>query len=147
VTSGDTRLLDVLASVWRALSRELADRLAEEKTTVDQWRVLRLLADSGEGTAPSELAERARIAAPSLTRLVDTLVDRALVYRRPSAVDGRRIDVHLSDAGRALLDRLTAIVAAHEAALADRVGADVLRDALAVLDRLDDRLSLDPASR
>ncbi|GAA1962119.1 MarR family winged helix-turn-helix transcriptional regulator [Catenulispora subtropica] len=138
MTGSQDRLVSVLTSAQRTLSKELAERLAAEQVTVDQWRVLRLLGhpDAADGTATSELAERTQIAAPSLTRLLDGLVDRALVYRKQSLHDGRRIDLHLSDPGRRLLTRLEAIVEAHEQVLARRLGTNGLSDAIAILQRL-----------
>nr|AHB38500.1 MarR-like transcriptional regulator [Goodfellowiella coeruleoviolacea] len=109
----EPRLVDLLTAAQRVLWRELGERLAEENVGVEQWRVLRALAEA-EGMSMRELAERVQVPAPSLTRLVDSLVDQARVYRRQSVHDGRRIDVHLSATGRELLDRLEAIAAAHE---------------------------------
>ena len=110
------RLLDLLTSAQRLVWRELAERFAEEGAGVEQWRVMRALAGT-EGTTMGALAEQLQVPPASLTRLVDGLVDDALVYRRPSSTDRRRIVAHLSDRGAALLERLEAIAAAHEAAL------------------------------
>ncbi|PPK92484.1 DNA-binding MarR family transcriptional regulator [Kineococcus xinjiangensis] len=110
------RLLDLLTRAQRLAWRELAERFAEEGTGVEQWRVLRALAGT-DGTTMGHLAEQLQVPPASLTRLVDGLVDDALVYRRPSTTDRRRIVAHLSDRGAALLERLEAIAAAHEAAL------------------------------
>jgi DNA-binding MarR family transcriptional regulator len=63
------------------------------------------------------LAASLRIPAPSLTRLVDGLVDRSLVYRRQATEDRRRLTVHLARAGRARLATLDALVEAQESAL------------------------------
>ena len=128
------RLLDLLTGAQRLVWRELAERFAEEGVGVEQWRVLRALAGADGGTMGA-VAEQLQVPAASLTRLVDGLVDEALVYRRPSATDRRCIVVHLSDGGRALLARLDAIAAAHEAAITSAPGTELtaLRDALAAL--------------
>jgi DNA-binding MarR family transcriptional regulator len=128
-------LVDLLTSAQRVLSRELGERLADEDVSVEQWRVLRALAGV-DGTSMSELAERVQVPAPSLTRLVDSLVDRALVYRRQSVHDGRRIDVHLSVTGRELLLRLEAMAAAHEQNLVRRLGAEAFEDVVTCLEQL-----------
>lgn len=121
----------MLTSVQRMLSRDLADRLAEEDVSVEQWRVLRALS-AADGISMSELAGRVQMPAPSLTRLVDSLVDHARAYRRPSLHDGRRVDVHLSATGADLLTRLEAIAAAHERTLAP----DTVTAALRLLNQL-----------
>ena len=109
-------LVETLFLAQRRAVRGLAARLADDGSTLDQWRVLRAL-DDGEGHHMGELADSLQIAQPTLTRVVETLVDSAWVYRRPSLEDRRRVAVHLSRQGRVRLARLDAIVQAHEDAL------------------------------
>lgn len=111
-----TSLVETLVLAQRRAVRGLAARLADDGSTLDQWRVLRAL-DDGEGHLMGELADSLQIAQPTLTRVVEGLVDSALAYRRPSLEDRRRVAVHLSRQGRARLARLDAIVRAHEDAL------------------------------
>jgi DNA-binding MarR family transcriptional regulator len=109
------RLVDALSVALRLISRPLQETLErEEDVSLDQWRALRSLS-ADEGRTMGELSERLQIPAASLTRIVDALVDRALVFRHGSAVDRRRVEVLLSDAGAALLVRLEDIALAHEA--------------------------------
>jgi DNA-binding MarR family transcriptional regulator len=109
-------LVETLVLAQRRAVRGLAARLADDGCTLDQWRVLRAL-DDDEGHLMGELADSLQIAQPTLTRVVDGLVDSAWVYRRPSLEDRRRVAVHLSRQGRVRLGRLDAIVRAHEDAL------------------------------
>jgi DNA-binding MarR family transcriptional regulator len=115
-TEPDVPLVELLTLGQRRAVQGLAAALAEDGSTVDQWRVLRALAD-GEGHSMGELAESLVIAQPTLTRVTDSLADDGLVYRRQSRTDRRRVAVHLSRQGRARLARLDAVVAAHEQAL------------------------------
>jgi DNA-binding MarR family transcriptional regulator len=109
------RLVDTLSTALRMISRPLQEALErEESVSLDQWRTLRALSAS-EGRTMGELSERLQIPAASATRIVDGLVDRALVFRHGSAVDRRRVEVLLSEAGGALLARLEDIALAHEA--------------------------------
>ena len=112
-------LVERLTVAQRHASQGLARALAEDGVTVDQWRVLRVLAD-GEGHPMGQLAATLLVPQATLTRLVDSLTDGALVYRRQSEDDGRRVSVHLSRQGQARLVRLDAVVRAHEESL----GAD-----------------------
>jgi DNA-binding MarR family transcriptional regulator len=108
------RLVDTLSTALRMISRPLQETLErEEDVSLDQWRTLRALSAS-EGRTMGELSERLQIPAASVTRIVDGLVDRALVFRHGSAVDRRRVEVLLSEAGGALLVRLEDIAIAHE---------------------------------
>jgi DNA-binding MarR family transcriptional regulator len=109
-------IVETLVLAQRRAVRGLAARLADDGCTLDQWRVLRAL-DDDEGHVMGELADSLQIAQPTLTRVVDGLVDSAWVYRRPSLEDRRRVAVHLSRQGRVRLGRLDEIVRAHEDAL------------------------------
>jgi DNA-binding MarR family transcriptional regulator len=113
-----TSVVERLTRAQRYAAQGLSRLLAEDGCTLDQWRVLRALAD-GEGHLMGEVAAELLLAQPTLTRVVDGLVDRALVYRRASDADGRKVSVHLSRQGGTRLARLDAIAAAHETALRD----------------------------
>jgi DNA-binding MarR family transcriptional regulator len=112
-----TALVDRLTRAQRYAALGLSRALAEDGCSLDEWRVLRALGD-GEGHPMGQLAADLVVAQPTLTRLVDGLADGALVYRRASNDDGRRIAVHLARQGRVRLERLDALAAAHETALA-----------------------------
>ncbi|GAA1342378.1 MarR family transcriptional regulator [Catellatospora bangladeshensis] len=124
-------MVDLLTRTQRALVRDLGAVLEEEGVTVDQWRVLRALAD--EERAMGELAAALEIPHPTLTRLVDGLVDSAFLYRSQSGEDRRKVSVHVSDLGLAKLDRLESLAAAHERTLADRLGRGTVADLSALL--------------
>jgi DNA-binding MarR family transcriptional regulator len=116
VTASAVSFLEALTVAQREAARRVAAVLAPEGFTVEQWRILRALGD-GAGHAMGELAAALRIAGPTLTRLVDGLVDQSLVYRRQATEDRRRLSVHLARAGRTRLDLLDALVAAQEQAV------------------------------
>ena len=121
----EARLVDALTTAQRVLWRDLSERFADEGVTVEQWRVLRALA-LADGASMTELADVVQVPAPTLTRLVDALVDQAWAYRRPSGSDRRRIEAHLSDSGRDVLGRLEAIADAHERAVREGLGGPAL---------------------
>lgn len=99
-----------LAHLLTALEQEVSSRLASilnpEGCTVEQWRVLCLLAD-GQGHTMSEVARFAQVPAPTLTKLVDRLVAENLVYRRVDSEDRRRVRVFLTRRGDRLYSRLS----------------------------------------
>jgi DNA-binding MarR family transcriptional regulator len=118
-------LVDLLTWAQRTLTRGLGTLFDEEGATIDQWRLLRSL-NTTDGRPMGELATSLEIPHPTLTRLVDGLVDSAHLYRTQSSEDRRRVSVHLSTRGRHLLDRLEALASAHENALTHRLGPDVI---------------------
>ncbi len=113
-------LVDRLTLLQRQAARGLATVLSEDGCTLDQWRVLRALAD-GHGRPMGDLADAVQIPAATLTRVADGLADAGLVYRRQPDDDRRRVRVHLSRLGRSRLAGLEALVEAHESALRDSV--------------------------
>ncbi|MFJ5228863.1 MarR family winged helix-turn-helix transcriptional regulator [Kitasatospora sp. NPDC088391] len=121
-------LVELVALAHRRLTSGLAAALAEEDCTVDQWRVLRALAD-GQGRPMGELAQSLLIPQASLSRLVDALADAGLVHRRQGDRDRRRITAHLSRQGRTRLTRLDALAAAHDAAVRATCGLPAAPDA------------------
>ena len=78
--------------------------LADHDVTEQQWRVLRVLAEAGMLDA-SEVAEKAFILAPSLTRMLRSLEERGLISRHKDEADGRRVLLRLAPAGQAGLMR------------------------------------------
>jgi DNA-binding MarR family transcriptional regulator len=130
-----TELVDLLTRTQRALARDLGAALEEEGATVEQWRVLRALADADD-VSMGELAAIVEIPHPTLTRLVDALVDSAYLYRSHSARDRRRVSVHVSDLGRDKLKRLDALAEAHERTLIATHGRQTVQDLSALLSRL-----------
>ncbi|GAB7110855.1 hypothetical protein JCM4814A_91730 [Streptomyces phaeofaciens JCM 4814] len=92
-------LMRLLTRAERLAARRLQSALDEEGCSLDAWRVLALLSD-GTGHHMTAIAEAAFLPAPTLTKLVDQLVDQNLVHRRVDPLDRRRILVHLTPRGQ-----------------------------------------------
>jgi MarR family transcriptional regulator, organic hydroperoxide resistance regulator len=102
----------LLSRAERSVNRALAAALASEDVSVEQWRILQALAD-GRGHTMGDLAEAALMPHPTLTKAVDRLVERAVVYRGHDPADRRKVAVFLADRGSDLLGRLEAGIAEH----------------------------------
>lgn len=95
--------------------REVKDRaLGELDLQEKEYGTLHALAGRGNRAAPSDLAADLRMAPASITARVDALVRRGFVRRIPSSVDRRRIDVELTDTGRAYWRRAIGVVGDEE---------------------------------
>lgn len=92
-------LLYLLTRAERLAVRRVQSVLDEFECTVEAWRVLDLLSD-GQGHNMTALADHAFLPAPSLTKLMDQLVDQNLVYRRVDPADRRRVLAHLTPRGK-----------------------------------------------
>jgi MarR family transcriptional regulator, organic hydroperoxide resistance regulator len=130
----------LLAEAERQVNRGLAEALAGESVTVEQWRILQALSD-GLGHSMSELAAAVLMPSPTLTKAIDRLVDDALVYRRQDDTDRRRVAVFLSDQGRALAGRLDRRVRAHDRTLRAAYGDQRTERLMRELTRLKDVLA------
>lgn len=80
--------------------------LADYGLTEQQWRVLRALSSAAEPLEVSELAERAILLAPSLSRILAKLENDGLADRRSHQSDQRRSLIALSDEGAALVSAI-----------------------------------------
>jgi homoprotocatechuate degradation regulator HpaR len=80
--------------------------LARHDINEQQWRVIRVLGEHGELDA-SQLAARALVLGPSLTRMIKTLEKSKLVTRQSDRSDGRRTLVSLTAKARALIKEVT----------------------------------------
>jgi DNA-binding MarR family transcriptional regulator len=92
------------------LSRLPAQVLKAEDLSAEQYNVLRILRGAQDGLACGEIANRMITRAPDITRLVDRLEKRGLVYRQREAKDRRTVMTSIAPAGRDLLARLDAPV-------------------------------------
>ncbi|MFB7877797.1 MarR family winged helix-turn-helix transcriptional regulator [Nocardia sp. NPDC056064] len=84
------------------LTRHLRGRRTDAQISLTQLSALATLARDGAMT-PGTLAGKERVQPPSMTRVIASLSDLALVDRRPHPTDGRQIIVSLTSAGRALI--------------------------------------------
>ena len=109
--------------------------LASHGLTEQQWRVLRILSETGELDATT-LAERAFILMPSLSRILPLLEERGLVARFTAQTDRRRARIALSAAGQELIDAVLPDSRAIYAAIETRFGRDQVTALLELLDRL-----------
>ena len=107
------------------LARQVERALSAVDLSLPQYRLLALLAVSQE--LASALAGLLAVRPPSVTAVVDGLVQRGLVERRPDVEDRRRVTHLLTPAGRAALSAGDEAVADRLAALADHL-ADEERD-------------------
>lgn len=95
----------LLTRAERLTARRLRAALEETGCSVEAWRVMCLLSD-GEGHGMTAIAERTLLPPPTLTRLVDQLVDDGVVHRRVDPLDRRRVLAYLTPRGRERWRRL-----------------------------------------
>ena len=111
--------------------------LAAQDVTEQQWRVLRVLAEES-GLDASDVAQRAAILAPSLSRIIISLERRGLILRARDRIDGRRVRLSITGKGRAIIAAVSPHSEAIYADLEARYGVARLESLLSLLDELID---------
>jgi DNA-binding MarR family transcriptional regulator len=98
-----TRVMNSLRALVRAL--RISTRAVEKEIGISgaQLFVLQQLLEA-PARSVNELAERTSTHQSSVSTVVSRLVDRGLVRREPSADDGRRMEISITDRGRNLVE-------------------------------------------
>jgi MarR family transcriptional regulator, organic hydroperoxide resistance regulator len=109
---GDGIVLDNAIGFWvhrvyQAARNEMYRAFREHglEITPEQWTILLALWER-DGRSQSELCEATFRDAPTMSRMIDSLVRQGLVVRRNDAADARAKLVWLTDAGRAIKKKL-----------------------------------------
>lgn len=119
-----TNLLLPLARLTQHAEVAVARVLADTALKVEDWRVLDYLA--ARRTVPmTDLAQATLATGPTLTRTVDRLVSKGLMYRTADLHDRRRVLVSLTPRGRTLRSRLVTVIADAERSAFESLGLDV----------------------
>lgn len=105
-----------LAAAHRTVSQSLNARLRKRGIQLEAWRVMECL-DPGEKLTMGELAKRALLNPPALSKLVDRMVSDGLVHRQISREDQRQVHLLLTDLGRARMLQVRADVEEEDRAL------------------------------
>lgn len=103
------------------LERELRDL----DLTPSQYTTLSMLAANGE-TSSSDLARRVLVTPQSMSEMIKALDRKSLIKRQESEGNRKVLDIALSPAGRALLEKAEARVDALEATMFAAIAPDQL---------------------
>lgn len=115
----------------------IREMLTESGITEQQWRVLRVLSESGPHDA-SKLADRACLLLPSLTRIVQSMLERGYILRSTDTTDRRRHMITITADGQAIIDKnLDKAIAISESFVA-ALGKERFETLLDTLQSLDD---------
>jgi homoprotocatechuate degradation regulator HpaR len=102
--------------------------------SLPQWRVIRALAENNRLPA-TELADKCAVLPSSMTRILNSLIDRALVEPAHDS-DGRRRSVKLTGAGTEIYSRMADKSEAIYHAIEQRFSTEKMADLLRLLEQL-----------
>ena len=133
----DEDLAGRLQMAISAISHRMKKHAANGELTPTRLVTLATVAEHGP-LRISDLADRVGIAAATMSRLVDWLVEHELLTRTGSTEDLRVSNVALSPAGEALLERMRGIRTGYLAERISRLPADQVRALAGALEVLED---------
>lgn len=96
-------------TTYRLFMRLMEVRLAEFDITPAQWFFIKALLD-GDGVSQGELSSRVGTMENTTVAALRTLERRRLIVRRRDIVDQRKINIFLTEQGRALKGKIQPIV-------------------------------------
>ncbi len=109
------RLLpDLLARASHAVVQGFAEELRRRGTSLPVWRVMAALL-ARPGRTVTGLAQASLLQQPTMTKLLDRMVQDGLVARAQDARDRRIIRITLTPEGEAKAAELVAVAERHEA--------------------------------
>jgi DNA-binding MarR family transcriptional regulator len=106
--------------------------LKKNRMSYAHWTVLAFLAQNGPQSL-NEIAWGTVIDQPSLSRIIDQMVERNLVVRRPREDDGRFVSISMTSFGRQRFLELSKVSFAHGDAVVEGIPPDELRQMSATL--------------
>jgi DNA-binding MarR family transcriptional regulator len=77
--------------------------------TTEQWGIIRHLWEE-EGLSQREIGEKAGKDRPNITRMLDSLEKKRIIFRQPDPRDRRKYCIYLTKEGRQLHERLFPLV-------------------------------------
>ena len=89
----------------RAFLRALASRISRHHVSIGMWYFLRALWEQ-DGITQRELSRRVRMMEPTTAAALESMERAGLIRRKRNAKDRRKINIHLTERGRALRDVL-----------------------------------------
>ncbi len=88
-----------IKSAWHAISRMYNQKAASEGFTTAIGFVL-ININSKEGTPATKIAPLIGLETRSLTRMLKTMEEKGLIYKKPDLVDKRSVRIYLTDEGK-----------------------------------------------
>jgi DNA-binding MarR family transcriptional regulator len=91
----------LLRDTYRAFTKILQARISTQGVTIGQWYFLRVLWDE-DGLTQRELSQRVGMMEPTTVTALNGMEKRGYVNRVRNVEDKRKVNIYLTDKGRAL---------------------------------------------
>jgi DNA-binding MarR family transcriptional regulator len=104
----------------------LSEKLQERKISWSQWLLVNHLGNH-PGAMPAEIADAIQIDRSAVTRLLDRLEQKELLYRAREGLDRRVLNVYLTGDGEKLLKEVNVLAEEHQASFLKAIPTTELR--------------------
>jgi len=138
----DNSLAISLLRAREAVMAHFRPQLLQYDLSEQQWRVIRVLAESGELDAGT-LASRSCIHPASLSRILRSLQKRKLLRTAQSRTDSRRLLVELATGGRELFEQMAPVSENIYRRLEKRLGKSLIANTLKLANQITASLRAD----
>src|SRR5215470_3099655 len=133
----------LLAQIGAHAATQFGEKLKGLQLTRPHAGILRLIGLT-PGLSQQELARRLAILPSQLVALLDELEERGLIERRQDATDRRTYALHLTMAGRSVLEQIGRIAREHDDAVCAALHVDERQQLNALLGRIAEQQGLTP---
>jgi DNA-binding MarR family transcriptional regulator len=134
-------LSELIRGVNRRLEQMLEAELKPRSMSLHQYRVLKALTE-GNGLPMGDLATRLFVDGPTLTKIIDRMVESAEVFRGPDPHDRRKVLIFLSRRGAAQFKDICPLIKSIQQDVLDGLGAsDAAALTSLLLELLSDRVA------
>lgn len=130
-------LPELIRGVNRRLEQMLEAELKPRSMSLHHYRVLESLTEA-DGLAMGDLAARLFVDGPTLTKIIDRMVESAQVYRAPDPHDRRRVLIFISPRGATQFGDIGPLIKSVQQDVLNSLGAS---DAAALSSLLSELLS------
>jgi DNA-binding MarR family transcriptional regulator len=131
----------VLPRLHRTMRQAVVRAEGENRLTMPQLRCLQAVAAEPGAALTTQLARQLQVTAPTVTNMIDGLVERGLVERQPDLDNRRQVLLTLTTAGRDVMRRYEAVMAGRLRDLIGHLDQDqktrlllAMEDAVSMLD-------------
>ncbi|PRX10874.1 UNVERIFIED_ORG: DNA-binding MarR family transcriptional regulator [Martelella mediterranea] len=115
------RIPDLICRVNHALEHSAETQLKQHSLTIEQFRVLTVLSETN-GISMGALSASICVDSPTLTKLIDRMINTADVYRGPDPRDRRKVLVFISNKGLKTYEALADIHRQQQDMLSEALG-------------------------
>lgn len=128
-----------IRSLWHTISRLYNEEAAKYGSTMSTGFVL-LNIDSDSGTPSTSLGPRMGMESTSLTRILKSMEEKNLIYRKPNPDDGRGVLICLTEFGKEMRNVSRDVVVRFNQKIQAEMSAEELQGFFSVMKKIQDTI-------